>query len=192
MNFCQRLTAQTSLRASLARTYATRHPRPKPGTSERPPMRRVDPLLNNPQAVVTPLEDGELTFIHRPPPTAPSPFSLSTAPTSPLLRPLTPAVPGPLPPLMRKEMPNPERASDEAVAEIRRLRRSDPDTYTRLKLAKMFDVTPNFVGCIAALKPSGRKARKRIVQEQKELEMEGWSERKLTAHLIRKKRREFW
>ncbi|KAG6830388.1 hypothetical protein H0H87_008275 [Tephrocybe sp. NHM501043] len=187
MNLGKRLTASTS----LVRTYATRGRRPKPGTSERPAFHHPDPLVNNPKAVVTPLPDEELTFIHRPPPSAPSPFSLTTAPTSPLLRPPTTAA-GPLPPLMRRELYQPPRASDQVVAKIRQLRRSDPNTYTRLKLAEMFNVTSNFVGAIAALKSSARRARFRIADEKNEKMREKWSEKKLTERAIRAKRREFW
>lgn len=188
MNLCRRLTASTS----FVRNYATRHRRPKPGTSERPPMRVADPLVNNPKAVVTTLEDEDLTFIHRPPPTAPSPFSLSTNPTSPLLRPPVPVTSAPLPPLVRKEIPTPDRASDKVVAEIRRLRRSDPNTYTRLKLAEMFGVSSNFVGAIAALKSSARRARFRIDAEKQAKLRENWSEKKITARAIRAKRQQFW
>ncbi|KAG6877125.1 hypothetical protein C0993_010077 [Termitomyces sp. T159_Od127] len=188
MNLCRRLAASTS----LVRTYATRYRRPKPGTAERPAVRVPDPLANNPQAVVTSLEDEDLTFIHRPPPTAPSPFSLSTNPTSPLLQPPTPVTTAPLPPLIRKEVPMPDRASDKVVAQIRRLRRSDPNTYTRLKLAEMFGVTSNFVGAIAALKSSARRARFRLDAEKQEKLREKWSERKITARAIRAKRQQFW
>ncbi|KAG6890799.1 hypothetical protein C0995_003232 [Termitomyces sp. Mi166 len=187
MNLCRRLAASTS----FVRTYATRYPRPKPGTAERPAYRAPDPLVNNPKAVVTSLDDEDLTFIHRPPPTAPSPFSLSTSPTSPLLQPPKPATDTLLPPLMQKEVPMPERASDEVVAEIRRLRRSDPNTYTRLKLAEMFGVTSNFVGAIAALKSSARRARFRIDAEKQAKLRENWSERKIVARAIRAKRRQF-
>lgn len=153
MNFRRQFTFSVS----LARSYATRGKRPKPGTSERPAYHAPDPLVNNPQAVVTPLQDGDLTFIHRPPPTAPSPFSLSTAPTSPLLRPASPPSTV-LPPFVRPSADKvlPERATDATVAEIRRLRRTDPTKYSRGKLAKMFGCTQNFVGTIAALKSSAR------------------------------------
>ncbi|RDB17882.1 hypothetical protein Hypma_000867 [Hypsizygus marmoreus] len=156
MNLSRRL----ALSLSLTRSYATRGKRPKPGTSEKPAYHAPDPLVNNPHAVVTSLQDENLTFIHRPPPSAPSPFSLSTAPTSPLLRPATPITNDPLPPFVRPsadKVPLP-RASDTVVAQIRGLRRSNPTKYSRGKLAKMFGVTQNFVGTIAALKSPARMA----------------------------------
>ncbi|KAG6918747.1 hypothetical protein DXG01_011938 [Tephrocybe rancida] len=188
----ERIAERPTIQAGICwtlqlRTYATRGRRPKPGTSEKPAFHHPDPLVNNPKAVVTPLPDEDLTFIHRVPPTAPSPHSLATAPTSPLLRPPAP-VTGPLPPLMRKPAPEPERASDLVVAKIRHLRRSDPNTYTRLKLAEMFGVTVNFVGAIAALKSSARQARLKISEEKQAKMRENWSEKKLTERAIRAKR----
>ncbi|KAF5382637.1 hypothetical protein D9615_002942 [Tricholomella constricta] len=190
MNFCRRLTVP----ASLTRTYATKYRRPKPGTSERPAYHAPDPLVNNPQAVVTPLQDEDLTFIHRPPPTAPTPFSLSTAPTSPLLRPATPLTSDPLPPFIRPSADKvlPPRASDATVAEIRRLRRSDPVNYSRGKLAKMFGCTQNFIGTIAALKSAPRMGLIRARNLEHEKARERWSEKKATVHAIRAKRREHW
>ncbi|KAJ2978638.1 hypothetical protein NUW54_g11257 [Trametes sanguinea] len=66
-----------SLRLPFSRSYATRLP-------ERPPYRAPDPLRNNPHATYQELADKNLTFIHRPPPTAPSPLSYTTSPASPL------------------------------------------------------------------------------------------------------------
>src|SRR5262245_7455973 len=83
---------------TLNRTYKNRH-------AERPPYRAPDPLVHNPDAKVTMLEQ-DLTFIHRPPPTALTPFSLTTAPASPLLR--RPAKETPLPPVLRPSAARPE------------------------------------------------------------------------------------
>ncbi|KAG5648301.1 hypothetical protein DXG03_004873 [Asterophora parasitica] len=181
----------------FARTYTSgaKYRRPKPGTSERPAYHAPDPLVNNPQAVVTSLEDDALTFIHRPPPSAPSPYSLSTAPSSPLLRPATPLTDAPLPPPIRPSAANktlPPRASDATVAEIRRLRRSDPVNNSRTKLANRFGVTSNFVAGVAALKsvPRTNLIRARDAEHQKI--RDNWSEKKATVRAIREKRREFW
>lgn len=180
--------------SSFTRSYATRHPRPKPGTSERPAFHPSDPLINNSNATVTKLKDQDVTFIHRPPPTAPSPFSLSTAPSSPLLRPNPSPVTGPLPPPIRPsaDKAQPPRASDEQITEIRRLRLSDPVKYSRGKLAKMFGCTESFVAGIAALKKPQRTALIRT-RDQKHAEARGrWSEKHSIVRAIRAKRREFW
>ncbi|KIL67853.1 hypothetical protein M378DRAFT_72661 [Amanita muscaria Koide BX008] len=188
---------------SFARHYASKYPRPRPGTAERPPMHRPDPLADNPNAVVTHLPDENLTFIHRPPPTAPSPFSLTTAPASPLLQskptPLTDATgaPVPLPPISRPRLnkassPALERLSDEDVQKMRQLRRSDPQTYTRTKLADMFGCTQTFVGAVAALKKSQRKAVIRKEEEKMGTQRAGWSEKKVLVREIKAKRRLLW
>ncbi|KAJ6619509.1 mitochondrial ribosomal protein subunit L20-domain-containing protein [Mycena sp. CBHHK59/15] len=173
--------------------YATKWPRPKPGTAERPAYHAPDPLINNPKAVVTELPDEELTFIHRPPPTAPSPFSYSTNPVSPLLQPRAPQEDVPLPPLFSRSDRAPLlRASLETMTEIRRLRALDPDRYTVRMLAKRFKVAPNFVSAIAALKKTQRRAKRQAYNLQVEKAREGWSERRVTQKMIQVKRRELW
>ena len=180
---------------SFARRYATKYPRPRPGTAERPPIHRPDPLADNPKAVVTHLPDENLTFIHRPPPTAPSPFSLTSAPASPLLQQASPTDSGiPLPPISRPSLNKPqlERLSDEDVEKIRQLRRSDPETYTRSKLAQMFGCTQTFVGAVAGLKKSQRGSIIRKEETRREKEQASWSEKKSMVRAMRAKRRELW
>lgn len=186
-----RLGRPTSFAVQFTRSYAAKHPRPKPGTSERPAYHAPDPLVNNPKAVVTPLGDEGLTFIHRPPPTAPSPFSLTTAPSSPLLRPASePATL--LPPLARRQQTPPKRMTDAAIAKMREFRQSDPTKFTTGKLAKMFKCSPHFVSLTAALKKPLRKQRLQVRNEEHEKSREKWSERHATVKAIRAKRRELW
>jgi len=186
-----------SIASAFTRTYATKlnkWPRPKPGTAERPAYHAPDPLINNPQAVVTALPDEDLTFIHRPPPTAPSPYSLTTNPVSPLLRPRHPKEQIPLPPPSRPKYgkePLP-RASAQSILEIKRLRALDPDRYTCGVLARKFNVTRGFVQAIAALKKSQRRAKRREQELVAETAREKWSEKKTTLMLIKSKRRELW
>jgi hypothetical protein len=184
---------------SLVRTYISR--RVNKRRAETPPYRPPDPLVNNPNAVVNTLPNDTFTFIHRPPPTASSPFSFTTAPASPLLRPAPPRTTTdhdppvvPLPPLIRPSAGKtpPARASDEVVAEIRRLRLSNPSEYSRKRLAQMFGCTPGFVGAIASV---GQAARRGLV-EKRDAEhakmREGWGERKALVRSMRLKRREYW
>ncbi|KAH8824876.1 mitochondrial ribosomal protein subunit L20-domain-containing protein [Flagelloscypha sp. PMI_526] len=177
---------------------ALKYRRPRPGTSERPPPKWEDPLAGSDRAVVTPLEDN-LTFIHRPPPTAPTPFSLTTNPTSPLLRPfVTPPTAGPdeipvsLPPLVRKAHAQPERVSEDVIRRIQFLREKDPTVYTRGVLAKRFGVTQGFVGQVAALKKPERKKRVAARDEAHEKKRDQWSDKHSLVKAIRKKRRELW
>ena len=207
-----------AFRPTLFRS-APKYPRPRPGTAERPPYRAPDPLLNNPKATVTQLKD-ELTFIHRPPPSAPTPYSLSVAPASPLLRPrridnnnkttemetrqaqtqpstTSSLLPPPLRPHREKEKvieesPLPPRMSDEDLARLKDLRRSDPVLYTRGKLAKMFGCSTTFVGMVAPLKKSQCRAMHKVLEGQHERARERWSEKHQIVMEIRKKRRELW
>ncbi|KAJ6508909.1 mitochondrial ribosomal protein subunit L20-domain-containing protein [Mycena sanguinolenta] len=186
-----------SIASAFTRTYATKlnkWPRPKPGTAERPAYRAQDPLLNNPQAVVTSLPDEDLTFIHRPPPTAPSPYSLTTNPVSPLLRPRSPKEDIPLPPPSRPKHARPAlpRASSQTILEIKRLRALNPDRYTCSVLATKFNVTRGFVQAIAALKKSQRRAKRKEQELVAETARAKWSEKKTTLMLIKAKRRELW
>ena len=105
----------TSKIPACSRFYAT--------GPERPPMRRPDPRLNNPDATTTQLPD-DLTFIHRPPPSLPSAYSYTTNPASPLHRPPTDAPEDtPLPPALRDIRLPKTRLTDEQIQEMRRLRR---------------------------------------------------------------------
>lgn len=174
-----------------ARSYATRGRRPKPGTSERPAYHAPDPLINNPDAVVTSLHDENLTFIHRPPPTAPSPFSLTTAPSSPLLRPPTVSE-APRPPLARNMQTPPARMTDAAIIKMKDLRQTDATKYTQGKLAKMFKCTPHFVSLVAALKKPVRKERLQVRNDEHAKMRGKWSEKHTTVKAIQSKRRELW
>lgn len=176
---------------NLVRHYAPKYPRPRPGTSERPAYHPPDPLINNPKAAVKTLEEDNLTFIHRPPPTAPSPYSLTTAPASPLLRPATSHVES-LPPVLHRPPTEQPRMSDEQIEKMRSLRFSNPAVYSRGKLAKMFNCTQAFVAQMAALKKPQRKALIRIRDQRHEKYREKWSEKHALVKAIRVKRREMW
>ncbi|KIP04668.1 hypothetical protein PHLGIDRAFT_75527 [Phlebiopsis gigantea 11061_1 CR5-6] len=174
-----------SLRSFVSiRTYATRLP-------ERPPYRAPDPLVNNPHAEYNALP-GELTFIHRPPPTAPAPDSYATLPTSPLLKSESNA-PSELPPqLFARKKPEPARMSDEDIQKMQQLRREDPQKWTAGKLAKEFGCTQGFARMFTKLpKAEQRKAlARRDVEHDKHRAK--WGEKKLLQQEIRAKRKEFW
>jgi hypothetical protein len=166
------------------RTYAT--------GPERRPMRRPDPLVNNPNATTAELSDG-LTFIHRPPPSLPSALSLSSNPASPLLREPTAAPENtPLPPSLNEIKPPKARLTDEQIQELRRLRASAPETYTQKKLAQMFNTTPSTVGMVATLPQAKRTAARQKFFAAHDEQRGKWGEKKSIIRDIRKKRREFW
>ncbi|KAH9999625.1 mitochondrial ribosomal protein subunit L20-domain-containing protein [Russula compacta] len=171
----------------LTRGYATRLP-------QKPPMRHPDPLLNNPNAVSTSLPE-DLTFIHRPPPSAPTPLSYTVNPSSPLLRSAespTPSTGVALPPPLEKPTPAYPRLSDDKITEMRRLRMENPARYTCRKLADTFGCSPSFVSYVAPLKPSQQRAALARREREHEKARARWGERTALIREIRKKRKEFW
>ncbi|KAF9643383.1 hypothetical protein BDM02DRAFT_3191751 [Thelephora ganbajun] len=179
------------LARSLRRCYSTRLP-------TRPPPRVPDPLADIPKVQF----EDDLTFIHRPPPTMPSPESFTTAPSSPLLLPptlpqgtTTPFTDPSLPPVSqpslipKKQYP---RMTDRTIQSMKELRHSDPAKWTRTKLAAQFNCSPSFVSLVAGLKSSEWKKQVRTVAEQHQRARDKWGERKALLQKIRAKQREFW
>ncbi|PAV17496.1 60s ribosomal l20 [Pyrrhoderma noxium] len=121
----------------FARTYATRRP-------VRPPLKVIDPLLSSPNATAVKLEDG-MTLIHRPPPSAPSVFSTTALPASPLLlskRSDSETVP----PRLRKERIYGNHVlTEDDFAKMQKLRDENPSYYTRSRLAKLYKCPPFLV-----------------------------------------------
>ncbi|KAI9436541.1 hypothetical protein F5148DRAFT_1278527 [Russula earlei] len=158
------------------RGYATRLP-------QKPPIRHPDPLSNQSNAVTTSLPE-HLTFIHRPPPSPPTPFSLTVNPSSPLLRTAPPAQSAilDLPPQLKKPALTHPRLSEEAIADMRRLRTENPS----------FGCSPSFVSYIAPLTPSRQRAAlaKRNLEHEKARAR--WGEKASLIREICRKRKEFW
>lgn len=175
------------LRPALSRSYANRLP-------TRPPPRGPDPLLNNPHAAYKDLPDN-LTFIHRPPPSAASPESYITAPASPLLT-TTNATKatkrGDLPPPLHSKKPSPQRMSDADIEKMRSLRQKNPTEWTAGKLAKEFNCTQMFVRLMAPLKKSQRRVALARRDADHEEYRARWGEKAWLTKEIRAKRREFW
>lgn len=181
----------SALAKSLRRCYSTRLP-------TRPPPRVSDPLADIPKVQ---LEDS-LTFIHRPPPTIPSPESFTTAPSSPLLRPpvqpqgTTTSLTDPsLPPVSRPSLiPKTQypQLSDQDIQSMRDLRHSDPAKWTRKKLAAQFNCSPAFVSLVAGLKNSDWKKQVRSVAVEHQRARDKWGEKKALLQKIRAKKKEFW
>jgi len=179
------------LARSLRRCYSTRLP-------TKPPPKVPDPLAEVPKVQ---LEDN-LTFVHRPPPTIPTPESFTTAPSSPLLRlPFQPqgsktSLTDPsLPPISRPSLiPKKQysRMTDEDIQSMRELRHSDPVKWTRTKLATQFNCSPGFVSLMAGLKSSDWKKQVRNVASEHQLVREKWGEKRALLQKIRAKRRDFW
>ncbi|THG96164.1 hypothetical protein EW026_g5620 [Hermanssonia centrifuga] len=178
------MKARTPVRLTFIRSYATRLP-------ERPPYRAPDPLVNNPNAVYEELP-GDLTFIHRPPPSAASPESYTTSPASPLVMPVKTPAGATLPPSVRKEKPAPPRMSDEDLARMRELRAKNPRYWTAGKLAKELNCSQLFVRMMAGLKNSEKKAALKKRDEEHQRFRSQWGEKRVMNQEIRMKRQQYW
>ena len=97
-----------------------------------------------------------------------------------------------MPPTFRKQHEEKPRVSDEDIARIRQLRREDPATWTRGRLAREFNCTPWFVGKITSLKGPDRRKAQEAMEEEHAASRAKWGERKSLTMDIRKKRKEFW
>lgn len=153
-------------------------------------MRHPDPL-NAHTATTSSLPD-DLTFFHRPPPSAPSALSLTTNPASPLLRPTSSAQDATLPPPLKEPQPGKPRLSDENIAEMQRLRALNPSYYTRKRLAEQFDCSPAFVGLVARLSTSDHRTVQRKLEKAHADVRAQWGEKKLITREIRRRRKQFW
>ncbi|KAJ8469632.1 hypothetical protein ONZ51_g8861 [Trametes cubensis] len=131
---------------------------------ERPPYRAPDPLRNNPNATYQELSESD----------GPTPVT------------------GALPPQVGKAREAHARLPDEAIAKMRDLRRADPATWTRGRLAKEFGCSPWFVGKIISLKGPDRRRALEAREKAHEAARAKWGERKSLQMDIRKKRKEFW
>jgi len=160
---------------------------------DKPQHKVPDPLTSDPAVVHQALSD-DLTFIYRPPPTAPTPFSYETAPASPLLQAQTSAPKNDtlLPPPMRTLTPEAPRMAQEAIAQMRALRAEDPKKWTRSVLAKRFNCTSSFVQTVAPLKAADRKAASSSREEQHQTFRDKWGEKRAFNQEVRRRRRELW
>ncbi|EJT98609.1 hypothetical protein DACRYDRAFT_24219 [Dacryopinax primogenitus] len=156
--------------------------------------RQPDPLKASPRAKTWTVAPG-VTFTHNPPPSVPSPFSLTSAPASPLLalgprtRTTEPSTINEL--LLPPRLHRPPKArvalTDGQVAEIRKLRAHNQKPYM---LAKQFGVSEDYIRLLAPLKRSQRIGA--IAKARAKEEREDWGFRKRVIRAIREKRKDFW
>lgn len=94
----------------------------------------------------------------------------------------------PLPPPVRKPYQKSYHLTEEDIAEIRRLRRKDPDTWTRNELAKKFKCSSLFVGMVC------QATKERLAKQADALEAikARWGRKRQMAREDRVKRRELW
>ncbi|SPO21682.1 related to sulfide:quinone oxidoreductase, mitochondrial precursor [Ustilago trichophora] len=160
------------------------------GLRNTPARRPRDPLDASPDAVRHTLPSGE-TFIVRPPPSA-APVRSTIYQPQPLLSAQPASDTSSLPPALRPRSRRSGNASDaitpDQIATIQRLRKEDPITYTKTKLAKQFNCSPLFVSIVAPLP----KAVKQVKKQQDELKKQSWGLNKRVARAEREERRLLW
>ncbi|KAF2713037.1 hypothetical protein K504DRAFT_369956 [Pleomassaria siparia CBS 279.74] len=92
-----------------------------------------------------------------------------------------------LPPPVRKPYEKKYTLGEVEIAEIRRLRLSDPDKWTRVKLAEKFGCTQFFVGMLVRVPEKHQRVE---TSHQKARDM--WGERRRGAREDRIRRRAMW
>lgn len=122
-----------------------------------------------------------------------SAYRTHTAPTASAGTPLS--TQSLMPPKPSANLPPPVRApyekkyhlSEKEIEEIRQLRREDPDTWTRVKLAERYGCSQFFVGMVAK---NGEKA-ERVARGHEESRGK-WGKVRREAREMRGRRREMW
>ncbi|KAF2249457.1 hypothetical protein BU26DRAFT_318381 [Trematosphaeria pertusa] len=111
------------------------------------------------------------------------------APGTPLSAPsfLPPRPSAGLPPPVRIPYDKKYHLTDADIVEIQRLRREDPERWTRVRLAEKFGCSQFFVGLVA--KNEGKAER---VESEHERSRARWGVRRRTAREDRGRRRELW
>ncbi|KAG8951741.1 hypothetical protein FRC04_005762 [Tulasnella sp. 424] len=192
MSFTLRARWSASSAPRLARTFVAR-----------PKHTVKDPLLTASNAEITELPEN-LTFIHRPPPTAETPLSYTTNPTSPLLRQTSASsTSAPLPPPLHAAYNGESKRLTEAqIEEIRARRAKDPKRNPAWKLAQEYGCSRLFISMVAPIKKIDVQVgtSEGLVQmteaERRQLEkakvMSRWGERKQINREVKRLRREKW
>lgn len=147
-----------------------------------PARRPRDPLEFAPNAVRHALPSGE-TLIVRPPPSVVSPrYSVIDQGT---------VSPEQLPLIQRKKSfayNQNKRLTSEEIAEMQRLRQSNPDIHTGLQLAKQFGCSPAFVRIVAPAPKQRKEAHLKETLKQSAT----WGQNKIMQRELRKERRSLW
>ncbi|KAI4920720.1 uncharacterized protein J4E92_008364 [Alternaria infectoria] len=92
-----------------------------------------------------------------------------------------------LPAPLRKPYEKTYHLNEEDIAEIRRLRSADPDTWTRVKLADKFGCSQFFVGMVA----KNEKKAERVEKEHEAMRRK-WGTRRREAREDRGRRKVLW
>ncbi|KAJ5937468.1 hypothetical protein N7454_004768 [Penicillium verhagenii] len=147
----------------------------------------MPPSVLHTKAVIT-----SSTIHHQAPPR-------STTPPTNFYLPMTPeerCVPKPPASLNATNLPNVHKINDEAkyhltpsdIEEIRKLRLSDPMTWSRHKLAKRFECSPLFIAIACEASPEKKQIQKQVL----EAVQSRWGPKRRMAREDRQLRREAW
>ncbi|KAI9817026.1 MAG: hypothetical protein M1832_004743 [Thelocarpon impressellum] len=93
-----------------------------------------------------------------------------------------------LPPPVRKPYEKKYHLKEPEIAEIRRLRREDPVTWSREALAKKFECSSLFIGIVCEATKEHKEKQSRIIEAVKSR----WGRKRRTAREDRGRRRETW
>lgn len=93
-----------------------------------------------------------------------------------------------LPPPVRKPYEKRYHLTAEDMEEIRKLRREDPNVWTRDKLAKKFDCSNLFIGIVCEASQERKESQQKVL----EAVQSKWGRRRRIAREDRGKRRETW
>ena len=93
-----------------------------------------------------------------------------------------------LPPAIRAPHEKQYHLTSEDIAEIRRLRKENPEVWTRAKLAKQFDCSSLFIGIVCEASREHNEKQAKILEDIKSR----WGRRRRTAREDRVRRRELW
>ncbi|KAL8704026.1 MAG: hypothetical protein Q9201_002798 [Fulgogasparrea decipioides] len=94
-----------------------------------------------------------------------------------------------LPPPAQKKSPEKRyHLGEKEIAEIHRLRKEDPFTWSRKKLAQKFDCSEFFVAMVCEASPERKEQQRKALEDIKAR----WGKRRRYAREDRQKRRELW
>ncbi|PYH95206.1 hypothetical protein BO71DRAFT_210120 [Aspergillus ellipticus CBS 707.79] len=93
-----------------------------------------------------------------------------------------------LPPVVRAPSEKKYHLTPSDIREIRRLRATDPMTWSRLKLAKRFECSPMFISLVCETSPQKKEIQKRVL----EAVQSRWGSKRRMAREDRQLRREAW
>ncbi|KAF3932225.1 hypothetical protein ABW20_dc0110358 [Dactylellina cionopaga] len=184
-----------------ASTIPAKSSHPPPSLSKAEPISSLLPNIihNPPAAAPTPHLTPKL-FIPQDDPrySAPSPTAILTTAPALAVEPIAPrpqltgsdgeTSPDKLPPALTRPYQKTYHLSETDIQKIQRLRKSNPDKYSRNALAKMFGCSEFFIGMVA---PTTDERKAKMLKKTEEVK-EKWGKIRTFAREERSRRRVLW